>query len=69
MPVLVVTPVVPVDTVFVMTGDSVIGGCVFGGCVIGGCVTGGHDDLARPSQAIPVSHSSVVTIGFLPKKS
>ena len=28
-----------------------------------------HEDMARPSQAIPVSHSSSVTTALSPKKS
>ena len=68
---IAVTPVVPVVSVVtgvsVGTGVSVVTGVVVIG---GGVVTvSGHDDLARPSQGIPVSHSSVVTTGFLPKKS
>ena len=46
--------VIIVDSV-VITGDSVTGS--------------GHVDMARPSQAIPVSHSSSVTTALAPKKS
>ena len=64
------------DTTFVAVGSkvtSLTGG--FGFVIAGDSVTGsdvtrsGHVDMARPSQAIPVSHSSSVTTAFPPKKS
>ena len=46
--------------VFVIIGDSVTGVTVTGS---------GQVDMARPSQAIPVLHSSSVTTALAPKKS
>ena len=46
--------------VFVIIADSVTGVTVTGS---------GQVDMARPSQAIPVSHSSSVTTALAPKKS
>ena len=65
----IVTPIVDSVTTFVTTSDFVTGVLmsVIGGGV-GSSITG-HDDIARPSQAIPVSHSSIVTTAFEPKKS
>ena len=64
----IVTPIVDSVTTFVTTSVFVTGVLmsVIGGGV--GSITG-HDEIARPSQAIPVSHSSIVTTAFEPKKS
>ena len=61
----------PVAKVTSETGgfDFVIGASVTGPSVTGSTGTSGHVDMARPSQAIPVSHSSSVTTALSPKKS